>query len=326
MNDLISIIVPIYKVEQYLERCLDSILQQTYSNYELILVDDGSPDKCGEICEEYARRDNRVRVIHKSNGGLSDARNVGISISKGEFIAFIDSDDWVAPEYLACMIGALKKTKSDICECGVIRTDGILDESVISNEDESLLQTYNVENALEELICDGIFHQYVWNKLYRRKCICRIDFPVGKTHEDEFWTYQVFGKAKTIVKIERKLYYYFQRSGSIMGEKYNLRRLDVLEAKEQRQKYMQENYPTLAESAGINLFISCIYNGQMSLKFLKDEQRKSAVRIIQQIQIQNRPDKKTVSKMTGSTRLWIRLAKRHFWATCIVKNLLRKGF
>ena len=189
-----------------------------------------------------------------------------------------------------------------------------------------LLQTYNVENALEELICDGIFHQYVWNKLYRRKCICRIDFPVGKTHEDEFWTYQVFGKAKTIVKIERKLYYYFQRSGSIMGEKYNLRRLDVLEAKEQRQKYMQENYPTLAESAGINLFISCIYNGQMSLKFLKDEQRKSAVRIIQQIQIQNRPDKKTVSKLTGSTRLWIRLAKRHFWATCIVKNLLRKGF
>lgn len=121
---LISVIVPIYRVEEYLPRCIDSLLAQTYQNIQIILVDDGSPDACGRICDEYASTDKRIQVIHKENGGLSDARNAGLSASKGDYIAFVDSDDWVASEYLERMQQSLCKHDADICECSVQHTSG----------------------------------------------------------------------------------------------------------------------------------------------------------------------------------------------------------
>ena len=120
----ISVIVPIYNVEPYLHRCVDSLLLQTYQDFELILIDDGSTDNCGMICDEYAALDDRIRVIHKLNGGLSDARNVGLEIATGEYIAFVDSDDWVARDYLECLFVTLCETGADICECNLIKTTG----------------------------------------------------------------------------------------------------------------------------------------------------------------------------------------------------------
>ena len=320
---MISVIVPIYKVEKYLKRCVNSLLAQSYSDFELILVDDGSPDNCGNICEEYAAKDKRIRVIHKENGGLSDARNVGLGIAKGEYIAFVDSDDWVATNYLETLLKVIELTDSDICECEVLKTTGEIEKYKKSDEQYT---SYSSEKALELLICDKILHQYVWNKLYKRSCLKGIPFAVGKINEDEFWTYQVFGNARRITKISNVLYYYFQRGSSIMGNHYNLKRLDALEAKSLRQQYIEEKFPALTEVSKINLFESCIYSGQMTLKFLEKNEKKQAKIIIDNIRKQYSCNIRLLLQMGGSERLWCGIAKMNFWGLCKLKNLLGKGF
>ena len=319
----ISVIVPIYNVEPYLRRCVDFLLKQTYEDFELILVDDGSPDNCGAICDEYAAMDARVKVIHKANGGLSDARNAGLEIAQGEYIAFVDSDDWVAPEYLKRMMEAMQETGADICECGILRTHGA-DE--VPAAVCGLPEVYETSDALEQLIHDGAFHQHVWNKLYRREVIADIMFPKGKTNEDEFWTYQAFGNAKKVAKISDVLYFYFQRPGSIMSETYSLKRLDALEAKLQRQQYIDSEFPKLSQQARLNLFGSCIYAGQMSLIHLSVEQRSIAKAKINEIVRQCGISFKECASVDGSNKVWFTLAKASFWGTCKIKNLLKKGF
>ena len=319
----ISVVVPIYNVEPYLRRCVDSLLGQTYRDFELILVDDGSPDDCGRICDEYAAHDSRVQVVHKPNGGLSDARNAGLAIARSEYIAFVDSDDWVAEDYLARLLDTLMETGADICECEALRTTG--DENY-SPVEQSTPAVFDTVSALEQLIHDGVFHQHVWNKLYRKEVIADILFPKGKTNEDEFWTYQVFGNAKTVTKIPDILYFYFQRPGSIMGETYSLKRLDALEAKLQRQKYISAKFPQLSLQAKLNLFGSCIYAGQMSMIHLSGEQRSAAKEIITSIVRQCGISFQECIRVGGSNKLWFTLAGFSFWGTVTLKNLLKKGF
>ena len=317
----ISVIVPIYNVEPYLRRCVDSLLVQSYMDFELILVDDGSPDNCGAICDEYAAVDSRVRVIHKPNGGLSDARNAGLEIAQGEYIAFVDSDDWVAKHYLERLMSALTDTDADICECDVFKTSG---EEASSEQGAPVV--YETAEALVQLIHDGVFHQHVWNKLYYRDVIADILFAKGKTNEDEFWTYQVFGNANKVAKISDVLYFYFQRPGSIMGESYSLKRLDALEAKLQRQAYIDANFPQMSLQAKLNLFGSCIYAGQMSLIHLTGEQQGIAKRNINGILSKCTVSFKECISVGGSNKLWFTLAKVSFWGMCKIKNLLKKGF
>ena len=318
---MISIIVPIYNVEPYLRRCVDSLLRQSYEDFELILVDDGSPDNCGNICDEYAAEDSRVRVVHKPNGGLSDARNAGLEIAQGEYIAFVDSDDWIAKDYLARLLAALLETDADICECDVFRTSG--EET---SSEQGTPAVYKTIEALEQLIHDGVFRQHVWNKLYRREIIADILFPKGKTNEDEFWTYQVFGNAKKVAKISDVLYFYFQRPGSIMGENYSLKRLDALEAKLQRQMYIDTNFPQMSLQAKLNLFGSCIYAGQMSLVHLSGKQLSTAKERLNAILRQCDISFRECACVDGSNKLWFTLARVSFWGTCRVKNMLKKGF
>ena len=320
---MISIIIPIYNVEPYLRRCVDSLLQQTYEDFELILVDDGSPDNCGAICDEYATLDSRVRVIHKPNGGLSDARNAGMEIAQGAYIAFVDSDDWVTPDYLERMHTVLLETGSDICECDVLRTDG---EAKIPPVEKRIHESYDTADSMSELIRDGIFHQYVWNKLYRREVISDILFPNGKTNEDEFWTYRVFGNAKKIAKISDILYLYFQRPGSIMSQTYSLNRLDALEAKLQRQRYIEANFPQLRLQAKLNLYGSSVYAGQMVLLYLLGEQQITAIERIDGIVRQCSISIVDRCRVEGSNKLWYVLAGFSFWGTCKIKNILKKGF
>ena len=318
----ISIIVPIYKVEEYLCRCVDSLLKQSYEDFELILVDDGSPDNCGRICDEYAALDSRVRVVHKPNGGLSDARNAGMEIARGEYIAFVDSDDWVTENYLERLLSAMIETGADICECGILRTGG---EAHIPPIEDIAPVVFSTADAMEQLIHDGAFHQHVWNKLYRRDVIADILFPKGKTNEDEFWTYQIFGNAAKISKIPDVLYCYFQRPGSIMGESYSLKRLDGLEAKLQRQAYINSRFPQLSLQAKLNLFGSCIYAGQMSLIHLSGAQRAAARKTINAIVQQSGISFSECMHIGGSNKVWFTLAKFSFWGTVWLKNLLKKG-
>ena len=241
MEELISVIVPIYKVEAYLERCIGSIVNQTYKNLEIILVDDGSPDSCPDICDAWKEKDDRIKVIHKKNGGLSDARNAGMQIMAGTYISYIDSDDWVANDMYEKMMYAIKKNDADICECQFEKTAGI----VKSNKEQ---QTDKVTILKKEIV----------DQLY---------FEKGKYNEDEFWTYQAVERAEKIVQIEDVGYYYFFREDSIINETYNIRKLDALEARYQRMKYL-EKYPEIYGVAKRQLVFNCMYHYQKGLRFL----------------------------------------------------------
>ena len=319
---LISVIVPVYKVEQYLVRCVDSIINQTYKNIEVILIDDGSPDNCGSICDRYALEDKRIRAIHKENGGLSDARNAGLAIARGEYIAFVDSDDWIESNYLLRMYETIIETQSDICECGILKTIG---EEVHRKNNDMVPVVYRTAEALKRLICDNTFHQYVWNKLYHRDVVGDIRFPKGKINEDEFWTYQVFGNAQKIAKIPDVLYYYFQRPNSIMGTTYSVKRLDAIEAKVQRQLYIKEKFPELEEIAKLNLFGSCVYAGQMSLMHLSKEEIMVFKNSMKDTLETYKPSLGECLRAKGSNRIWYMLARNFFWKTCRLKCLLKKG-
>lgn len=319
--NLVSIIVPIYNVEPYLKRCVDSIIHQSYSNLEIILVDDGSPDKCPFICDSYAQTDNRIKVVHKVNGGLSDARNAGLRIATGDFIAFVDSDDWISHTYIETMLNLISDSTADIVECGFIRTTG---ESDICVKDEHpLKKTYSSREALQLLIKDCELHQIVWNKLYTRSVIEDTLFEVGKYNEDEFWTYQIVGRARKIVKIDDILYFYYQNATSIMGQGYKLKRLDAIEAKVCRQKYIDQYYPELSDIAATNLMGSIIYAGQMSIAYLEDEEIKKAVNILRGYIKDYFVNNNYRFIDTVKQKFWLYMGKKNLMFTCKLRNALR---
>jgi glycosyltransferase involved in cell wall biosynthesis len=237
MEHKISVIVPIYKVEKYLKRCVDSIINQTCRNLEIILVDDGSPDNSGLICDEYARIDPRVRVIHKSNGGLSDARNAGIEIATGEYIGFVDSDDFIHPEMFSDLYERIRKHDADIAQCSfrAVTEDAFIDpgadnEKVISNL-EALRLIYTPFK---------VDYIVAWDKLYRKQLFDSIRFPVSKIHEDEYTTYKLFYLSGKIVVIDKKYYYYYQSPDSIIRSGFNLKKLHYTDAMEERILFFKE--------------------------------------------------------------------------------------
>ena len=206
---MISVIVPVYKVKRYLHQCIDSILSQTYHDLEILLIDDGSPDKCGEICEEYAKKDNRIRVFHTENRGLSAARNLGLREAKGEYIGFVDSDDWIEPDMYELLLRRLQETGTGISACGVRkdfqnrRFDYSIYDTVFSGTD-----------SIRELFYG--FSGGVWNKLYKKDCWKDICFPENHTFEDCATIYKVFLIADSVSCIPKVLYHYRMRNGSIV--------------------------------------------------------------------------------------------------------------
>lgn len=248
----ISVIVPVYKVEAYLSRCVDSILNQTFRDFEVILVDDGSPDRCGEICEEYARQDNRIRVIHQENGGLSAARNAGIdwvfAHSDSRYLAFVDSDDYIAPEFLQRLFDAVKETGCAISVCGIVKTAG-------DPLPETTAEAPQVM-AAEDYYCSKEIHGGVtmvaWNKLYARALFETLRYPKGKLHEDEYTTYKAVYQSEKVAVMTAPLYGYFQNEAGIMRAKWSPKRLHSLEAVEEQIAFAREgNYPKLLEKAAI---------------------------------------------------------------------------
>lgn len=214
MEQLISIIVPIYKVELYLRRCLDSILAQTYQNLEIILVDDGSPDNCGIICDEYAAKDNRIKVIHKENGGLSDARNYGLDIARGQYIGFVDSDDWISPDMYAYLLQGLLKYDADIAVCEYYNVYN--KKRIATRRDED--RVFEGGKILEALLGLKIGN-YAWNKLYKKELWCDIRYPYGQNYEDVRTTYKLFQKCRRVVGLKDAKYFYFQNNFGIVQDR-----------------------------------------------------------------------------------------------------------
>lgn len=324
MNSLISVIVPIFKVEEYLSRCVDSILNQTYKNLEIILVDDGSPDNCGKICDDYVDKDNRIKVVHKKNGGLSDARNAGIAVATGEYISFIDSDDYIALDFFETLYNTMQSEKSYIVECSVVKfyEDDHFDDFC----DNNIINNYNTQEGLSGLISENPFKQHVWNKLYKSSLVLDIPFAVGRLNEDEFWTYQIFGRAKKITRINKTMYYYFQRKGSIMGTSYSLRRLDALEGKMNRQEYIEKNFPKLVTQAKIDLFGSCMFAYQNVLKYMQGEEKKKAKDIIYKYKEKRTLSRAEINIIVGSSKKYYKFAKINFYLCCKFRSVMGIGF
>lgn len=249
----ISVIVPVYKVELYIHRCIDSILGQTFPDFELILVDDGSPDTCGKICDEYAEKDSRIVVIHQENGGLSAARNAGIdwtfANSDSEWLTFVDSDDWVHPEYLERLYNAVKSTHSSISICNHIITTNDKLNSHIAPASPIILDTeeYYLKYTLTAT--------YAWGKLYKKSCFQNIRYPTGKLYEDKFTTYRILFEYKNLCVIDIPLYAYFNNSNGITKSGITKFKFDSFEALENQIEFFHTSGYSKIERAQVREYV-----------------------------------------------------------------------
>lgn len=228
---LISIIVPVFNVENYLEKCIESIIAQTYQNIEIILVDDGSEDNSGRICDKFAKEDSRIVVIHKKNGGLSTARNAGIDIAKGFFIGFIDSDDYVSVDFCEILLQAIINEKADMAICNFLSVDE--NYNSIQENNTNLPIKNSCVNADEFMkgYCGefGWYYVIACNKLYKKSLFNSLRYPIGKQHEDAFLIHRLTYQCNKIACVQYPLYYYVQRKGSIMSQ-ISVRNMDLGDA------------------------------------------------------------------------------------------------
>lgn len=238
-KEKISVVVPIYNVEEYLPKCIESLLNQTYEDLEIILVDDGGKDNCPSICEAYAEKDNRIKVIHKENGGLSDARNAGTAVATGAYIAYVDSDDFIKSDMYEKMLARMRETNADIAICNFrrVKVDGTPVEEgnqYMSVED----RVYDSKEAVAHL-CGENYEYWVtaWNRLYKAEIAKTVEFPKGKIHEDEFTAHLFYDKAEKIVGLSEPFYQYVIRENSIMTRKYSVKNLAYVEALNHRIHY-----------------------------------------------------------------------------------------
>lgn len=240
MKDLVSVVVPIYNVEKYLRKCIETIVNQTYNNIEIILVNDGSTDNCLQICNDFKQKDKRIKVINKENGGLSDARNTGLKNAHGKYICFIDSDDYVHENYVEELYGTIIENNAQIAVCNFEKVDeknkfiskrNIADQ-IISGK--KVIERFNDKDFKPAAIV-------AWNKMYDINLFKNIIYPVGKIHEDEFTTYKLFYISKKVAITSKALYYYRVVPTSIINRKFNIKRLDLLDALDERVEFFREN-------------------------------------------------------------------------------------
>lgn len=248
MKPLISVIVPIYGVESYLQQCVDSIINQTYTNLEIVLVDDGSPDNCGKICDEYATKDNRIKVIHKQNGGLSDARNAGLSKITGEYLLFVDSDDWMEYNGIEILYELACEHSADLVIGGVEKIDDETENIIwtTATEEPPFYQYYTKQEAMKDIFLNGCAS---WARLYKRNIHADIIFPIGEVNEDEAIVLNILERCQTIVKTNRVVYKYRYRKQSITSTKWHRKKLDWCKHCENNLAYVSNNYPSLVQYA-----------------------------------------------------------------------------
>lgn len=262
-KELISVIIPVYKVEDLLDRCVNSILNQIYSNLEIILVDDGSPDNCGAVCDQYATEDKRIRVIHKENGGLSSARNAGLKIATGKYVTFVDSDDYINNNMLEILYNNLLAANSDISICNF---QSFSDESEVMTSDLNILDdftTYSNEESLEILLYNRITN-CSWGKLFRKELFDDIEFPEGKIMEDLATTYKLFAKSKSISISKKKLYFYYLRPNSIMRSEFSNKKIEGMDAIVEETVFIKSRFPQLINAAICNEF-RCSYENLLKI-------------------------------------------------------------
>lgn len=305
VDPLISVIVPVYKVEPYLRKCIDSIRNQTYRKLEIILVDDGSPDRCGEICDEYAADDQRIQVIHKTNGGLSSARNAGIDVSQGDYLGFVDSDDWIEPDMYEELLRTAVACSADIAVCGRIE------------EYNGKSTTYAWENmilldragAIEALLKGAVMQSYAWNKLWKRELFCEVRFPEGRNYEDIAVIHKVYEQAQTVVCIPKAKYHYLQRQDSIVRNPSLHKRVEYWLSAKQRFDDMSEMWPkhipllqAHCAMAVVNVWNVCFVNSVEERKRMLPQLKEMSAFVKEHL---SEVQKEVTFGITGRITLWL---------------------
>ena len=265
MSEKISIIIPVYNVEDYLPKCLNSLIYQTYQNLEIILVDDGSPDKCGKICDWYANKDKRIHVIHKKNEGVARARNDGIEYATGDYISFIDSDDWIAKDAYEVLYQGLKKYHADCAVGGcvkVIDKDGHL---MFEQKPHSKVKCETAAEAMKKVLLVG---SAVWNRLFKRQVFEQIRFPLDRINDDEVVALHAYAECSKIVFLNKDTYYYRIRQNSITTSKFSIRNVDCYYNSIDNLNFIKQKMPDLIECAEYKYIKAMLYS-YVNLKRMK---------------------------------------------------------
>lgn len=318
----ISVIVPVYKVEKYMHRCVDSILGQTYADFELILVDDGSPDNCGAICDEYAAKDSRVVVIHQENGGLSAARNAGIdwafANSDSQWLSFIDSDDWVSINYLEYLLKAAQSNNIKISMCWLYNTTGCVPQ----NEPQYKVQLLPPEEAYvyqkEEV------HAYSCGRLFEKELFRNIRFPEGKLFEDSFIIHEVIFACSRIAVLENSLYYYFNNPNGIVNSNWSLQKLDAYRAMETQIKFFSEQGFKQICQIQIRRYMSGVHD--RIKEFSTNKEFYPLLKEVKRMRYRNFRSYAKLLDINDDTDAWVltKVFPKRMWIYWHIKAILRK--
>lgn len=259
MEPLVSVIVPVYNIEKYIERCIDSITHQTYQNLKIILVDDGSTDASGRICDEYAANDSRIKVIHKANGGLSDSRNIAIDCAEGEWITLVDGDDFLADTAIESMYRAASMSGAQMVCCLYKLAYEGQKTNFSEGYAESKISVYSQEEALEKMLRQSEFNNSAWAKLYKTELFSGIRYPKGELYEDLGTTYKLFCAAEKVALVRIEGYGYFVRLGSIQQSNFSKEKMAELRFVKEQKKYLDERFPKLESATTDRLVSSCFH-------------------------------------------------------------------
>ena len=323
MSKLVSIIVPVYNVQKYIKQCLDSILNQSYKNIEIILVDDGSKDDSGYFCDCISKLDSRVKVLHKENGGLSSARNSGLEISTGEYIVFIDSDDWIELDYIEKLYSNIINYNADIAVCGVKKVWDDGKECQMTNFKS--ISCFNSKESMKELIKERNLNVAVWNKMYKKSLLDGIEFSVGKINEDVDWTWKIISRSNKTVVFEDLLYNYRQRSGSIMSTSASSNYKFILDCMLERHRYIESKYHDMVDDSALSIMYTCLYQGQIYLKTHKYKECLVCFRDINKVLDSLQFSTDFYKNISAKKKIRIKFITRHLFASCIIQNVLHIG-
>lgn len=320
-NPLISVIVPIYKVEKYLDRCVESIVNQTYKNIEIILVDDGSTDSCPQMCDKWAAKDNRIKVIHKKNEGAGKARNIGLDVCNGNYVSFIDSDDYISDDYLARLYSFIDD-EIDIVECEYLIVE---DNNALFSRSEPIANRCDVTDALRQSILERAFKQVIWNKLYKKSVISNYRFPEHYKIDDEFWTYKVIANCKNLIHINSQLYAYRQQHNSVMHTLSIKQRIQPIIAKKERVDFISERFPCLYSDCVISLYATCLFQTQCVYRDGLKKEKQEFKKISESMLKRYRLNYNYLKRFSIKYRIWYYLFSLSVPLTCNLRNLLRIG-
>ncbi len=321
---LISVIVPVYNVEKYLDACVESIVNQTHRELEIILVDDGSPDRCPEMCDEWTKKDGRIKVIHKENGGQGEARNFGIEIARGDYIGFVDSDDIIRPEMYEVLLKEISERNADMIQCAMFRYSEFPLKAFPEKNEQISVFEFSPEEAVRHLITDELITSTCPSVLMKSEKAKTVLFDLGMINEDVMWIYRALRCSEKTVVTSEKLYGYFQREGSTMNCVYTEKKFDALKALRMRADSVKTDFPQLLAIAERTYTGGCMYNYQTVCRLPDSEEYREIKKKLHNMFLSS-DLKMTYSAASKKYRIWYKLFEKFPDFTCKIRNILKIG-